>query len=116
MDIKEFALQYEKMCFAFDKECKEGQMLVYYEYLGKYKINAFKHAVNTLILSNTFFPKIGELVDIMRNYKEPVVDRKMLAANDDIPDAEDAQEYIRQAKEVISKSDNFLKDCDVLPF
>jgi hypothetical protein len=115
MESKEFGIQYEKLCFAFDKEVKQGQLLVYYEYLRKYPIKAFQVAVDTSILSAKYFPKIGELVDIMRNYKEIIPPERQLSEG--VLKPEEAMKYIKEVKEQLDNSDkDFLKQCDVLPF
>ena len=74
-----------KLCFAFDKEYKEGQMLVYLEFIQPHKIEALCYAVNKAILGNQYFPKISELIDLMKEYRETIPPERQLTGVKDDP-------------------------------
>lgn len=85
MESKEFATQFMKLCFAFDKDYKEGQMLVYLEFIAPHKIEALCYAVQKAILGNQFFPKISELLDLMKEYRETIPAERQLTGVKDEP-------------------------------
>ena len=98
MKKEEFGYEYKKLCDAFDKEIKEGQMLVYYEYLAGRKKEALHYAVNELILGSKFFPKIAEIIEIMKEYKEKIpVERQLQGAEEEesVPMPDDVRAMIQ---------------------
>jgi len=104
MERKEFSEQYGKLCAAFDKEIKDGQLLVYYEYLAGLKIEAMKYAVNQAILTAKFFPKISELIDMIKEYRETVPVERQLQANTEpiVPMPQELRDKI--GKEIIKRN------------
>lgn len=107
MQLSEFAKQYEKLCHAYDRECKKGQLAIYYEYLGARDVKALEYAVNKIILSKTFFPKVAEIIDEMKDYKEIIPVERQLSNHDEpiIPKLE-MKEKIRQMISGLAKKIN----------
>ena len=106
MENKEFAGQFMKLCFAFDKEYKEGQMLVYLEFIAGLKFEALKYAVQKAILNSKFFPKISELIDLINEYRETIPAERQLGGIDEKPSSPE------KAKAEISKLKVMIKDMN----
>ena len=63
MKVDEFAKQYETLCFSFNRDVNQGQMLTYYGFFKDYDINSFEKAIHLCIISNRFMPTISELIE-----------------------------------------------------
>jgi len=86
VEIIEFSKGFEKLCFAFNNEFKEGQLLVYYEALRRWNVEAFNYAVRAIIPAARFFPKPVEIIDAMKDYRETIPPERQLESNEVIPD------------------------------
>lgn len=64
MTLAEFSAIFAKMCFGFNQDYKEGQMLVYFEQLKGYDFAQLKEIVNKLIGTMRFFPKVAEIKEL----------------------------------------------------
>ena len=67
MTIKEFSAAYAKLCMAFNQEAAEGQMAVYYDFLKDYPMEKIIDAVNIIVGTKKFFPKVSEIIEILRS-------------------------------------------------
>lgn len=99
MDIKEFAPQYERLLFAYDKEFKKGQMLVYFDYLKTWDIKALIYAVNKIPSMTSYFPKVKELLDLMKEYRDYIPEGRRLESGEKELPTEEAKERLRKAME-----------------
>lgn len=60
-DIREFGLQMQTLCTAFDKQISRTLTDVYFAGLADLQIEAIRHAVEQAIKTADFFPRVAEL-------------------------------------------------------
>jgi hypothetical protein len=85
MLISDFTQIYSKLCYAFNKDVKRGQLMVYWEYLNKCDVEAFRYATSVIIKHSKFFPSISDLLDIMSNYRKRIPEERQINSNEVIP-------------------------------
>lgn len=95
MEIKEFSMQFAKMCLAFNQEPQEGQILVYYEYLRQYPIDHFAYAVNVMIRGSSFFPKVSELIGEIKNMPPERSNCLQIESKETLPSRQEVRKIIR---------------------
>ena len=67
MQKEKFVKLYAKLCDAYGKDFKEGQALVYFEYLGGCGYDELKKAIDLFIVdSSPYMPTVGQLIEKMR--------------------------------------------------
>lgn len=117
MQLNDFAVQFARLCFAFDREVKDGQMGVYFEFIGGFKIEALDYAVKKSILFHKYprLPFISEIIDLMQEYRETIpAERQLNSEKYDPPSPETLAEFQAVKSKIIAK-DFDGKAIDVMP-
>lgn len=114
MTFDEFLRLFEEMCHAFNQDFKEGQAIVYFKYLKAFQKEAFAYAVDEAILHLKYprMPLPAELIDSMKDYKEPIPAERQLNAFVEEPlDPNIAKERLKIIREAMSKIGTQAKEA-----
>jgi len=100
MNKNDLGREYARMGLAYDKEVKQGQMAVYYEFLQSYSVEALRYAIKHAIPSIKWFPKVSELVEIMSGYKPIIQADRQLKEAEPVPPTEEFKNILNNLKGV----------------
>lgn len=67
MTYQDFIREFYKLCVAFDKDQSQELINIYYENLKDYNIRDFEECVGRAIKENQYFPKIAELISMIKD-------------------------------------------------
>ena len=96
MDLKEFSVPYTKLCFSFNQQIQQGQLLAYFEQLNMFDVEKLKEACWNLARTSTFFPKIAEIIDEIKSVQlKPNLVYKQLENKETIPQQEEVRKMIK---------------------